>query len=397
MVQNRNRLVVDVAASGNEALLKSSVGCIRVVTNDTATASIGTASDYAVWYFLPIAMRLDMDLHICGRGSSTTALKARRISEIWQSWLPGHLSRVEVSFSEEVRRDEPASDRELVFLSGGLDAAHTALTRLASGRSQDVITIQGMDYPLGDDARFGALVARTAPLAELLSGRRIIVKSDAYSLYEKVELNLRRHHLGHIFALAGAGFVHAHGYNRLILAADERLDGQFLTFPWGSNSATNFLFDDGCTRLCSDSEDVARPEKIALVQSSEIALKSLSFCWNRQVQPQNCGICVKCLRTKLLFLAVTGGVPPIFSVDEIPKNWAERLRYKEPGGLHAVHEIFNEGLASGYWRRIPNFEDTRAEIRAYYARVKYRRWEKERGKQKGRRFSITEIIRSLRR
>lgn len=397
MVQNRNRLVVDVAAAGNEAVLKSSVGCIRVVTSDAVTASIGTARDYAAWYFLPIAMRLDMDLHICGRGSPTTALNARRISEIWQSWLPRHLSRTEVSFSEEGRRDEPASDRELVYLSGGLDAAYTALKRLANGRSQDVITIQGMDYTLDDEARFHALVAKTAPLAELLSGRRIIVKSDAYSLYERVELNLKRHHLGHIFALAGGGFVHAHGYNRLVLAADELLDGQFLTFPWGSNSATNFLFDDGSTRLCSDSEDIARSEKIALVRGSEIALKSLSFCWNRKVQPQNCGICKKCLRTKLLFLAVTGGVPPIFSVDEIPTNWAERLRYKEPGGLHAVHEIFNEGLASGYWSLIPKFENSRVEVRAYYARDPYRRWEKERRKQKGMRSSIIEIIRRLRR
>jgi len=347
--------------------LLSSDGCISVSSSVRQKLN-SQLSDFAAWYFLPVAMRLKKDLHIEGVGTVATNFNARRISEIWESWLPGHMNAVDVSFSKQIKRQSPRSTRPLLFFSGGLDATYTSLKRLERGDRQDILTIQGMDYSLADQQRFEALITKTAALSNELSPTRIIVRSDAYVLYDRLGVNLKRHHLSHIFALAGAGFTMSEEYGDLILAADDRLDAQFLTFPWGTNSATNVLFSDGHTKINSDSESVARPDKITCIAKSPLGKRPLSFCWNRRVQPSNCGVCEKCLRTKLLFLAVTGHVPEIFEDDYIPKNWNERLRFREPAGFQAVQEILYTAASYQNIQRIEHYAKVKAAVFDHFSR-----------------------------
>ena len=129
----------------------------------------------------------------------------------------------------------------------------------------------------------------------------------------------------HIFALAGAGFLHGEQFRNLIVASDHRLDQQFYRFPYGSNLATNPLFCDGETYLLTESSDASRTERIPLLSSSREALASLTFCTNPAKKPDNCGQCKKCIRTKLMFLAATGEVPDIFIDKAIPENWPDQI------------------------------------------------------------------------
>lgn len=374
MINSQNPIDVEVIETHDGALLKSRVGEIQVTTSHPEKRNRGAMTDYAAWYFLPVGMRLNTALRIDGRGTPETVTNFRTLSEIWQSWLPGHFYATHVSFAELSSRQTEVShqnpDRDLLFFSGGLDAAYTALARLRDGRRQHLLTIHGMDYSLSDKAGFQALLDKTRAFAEELSNTRIVVKSDAYTLYNKLKVNLKRHHLSHIFALSGAGFFHSGTYRNLILAADERHDGQFLHFPWGSNSATDHLFDDGRTKLITADDDLTRSEKLKLIVNSKTALDSLAFCWNRKIQPENCGVCSKCLRTKMTFLAATGSVPEIFHDLSIPSDWARRLRYREPAGFHAVQEIFNSALAFGHARKIPNFTKTYEEVFGFYRRLR---------------------------
>lgn len=374
MINNQYPIDVKVIETYNGALLKSRVGEIHVTTSLPEKRNREAMTDFAAWYFLPVGMRLNTALRIEGRGTPETVANFRRISEIWQSWLPGHLYATHVSFAELSSRQTEVSyqnsGRDLLYFSGGLDAAYTALARLRDGRQQDLLTIHGMDYKLSDKAGFEALLGKTRAFAEELSDTRIVVKSDAYALYNKLKVNLKRHHLSHVFALSGAGFFHSGTYQNLILAADERLDGQFLHFPWGTNSATDHLFDDGRTKLITADDDLTRSEKLELILNSKTALNSLAFCWNRKIQPENCGDCRKCLLTKMLFLAATGSVPGIFQDQSIPSDWATRLRYRETAGFHAVQEIFNSALALGHARTIPNFTQAYQEVFGFYRRLR---------------------------
>ena len=76
-------------------------------------------NDFAAWYFLPIAMRTGRDLRIEGEGSEETIRNARRISEIWETWLPHHFTAVNVSFDTVSPRraaDGPSQTQPVLLL-----------------------------------------------------------------------------------------------------------------------------------------------------------------------------------------------------------------------------------------------------------------------------------------
>jgi hypothetical protein len=142
--------------------------------------------------------------------------------------------------------------------------------------------------------------------------------------------------------------------------------------PWGTNTATDFLFDDGRSAIVTDGDDCSRIEKLRYLRSSREALKALSFCWNRRLQPQNCGVCAKCLRTKLLFLADNGEVPAIFLDERVPNDWLRRLRYWDRAGLVAVSEIFDGAVCNGTELAIPGYQKAFDETFGYYRRRRAR-------------------------
>jgi len=360
----------------NGYALRSSVGEIIVQTSHPHRSNLGGGQmDFAAWFFLPIAMRLGKNLHIKGAGHSATRENFRKLSEIWRSWLPGHFDVVTCSFAETIEVDPGGSDDagDLLLYSGGVDAAFSGLRRHRNGMRQHLLTVHGMDYQLSNENHFNALMEKTAAFARTLSDTRIVVRTNAYALYHEYGVNFGGHHLTHSFALAGAAFFHASRYRRIVLAADERLDGQFMMHPWGTNSATDHLFDDGRTRIATDGDDIARIEKLRYLRSSEEALESLAFCWNRQLQPRNCGVCVKCLRTKLLFLADSGTVPPIFLDENVPEDWLSAFRYNKPPGLLAVSEIFDGAARNGTQSAIPGYQAKYDEVFQYYTRQRARK------------------------
>ena len=356
----RTPIHVKVVALPNGVVLSSPLGDIEVTTTHPELSDLAEACDYAAWYFLPVAMRLDRPLHIAGRGTSKTIENWQKLTAIWQGWLPGHFYEQRLTFDQvsvskgKARRRSATPD--LLYYSGGLDAAHAGLMRLAKGQKQHLLTVQGMDYNVKDRRRFAALLSKTETFTRELSDIRIVVKSDAYVLYNKLGVNFGRHHLIHAFALAGAGFFHAKTYANLLLADDEPLAIQFLGFPWGTNAATNALFDDGGTKFVTLERDASRLEKIRTVFASETAMRSLAFCWNRSIQPENCGMCEKCLRTKLLSLAEFGEVPDIFRNKAIPQNWAFRFTHRGTEGFFFVKEIFDRARMTGHEGCFPDFE-----------------------------------------
>lgn len=371
MPQTQKHLDVWLQPSRDEVLLKSPAGDIRVATSHPEKSVMGLErADYAAWYLIPISMRLGRPLFIHGTGSPETAANFKKLTRMWQTWLPGHFSATTVRFSKLMPREASSEihNRSLLYYSGGLDATYTGLMRLKSGMTQDLLTVHGMDYNNADPSAFEALLAKTQAFANCLANTRIVVKSDAYDLYSKYEVNLSNRHLAHVFSLAGAGFFHATEYQNLVLAADERIDGQFLTFPWGTNSISNPLFDDGKTKILTHGDDVTRAEKLLAAHESSQAMQSLSFCWNRSLQPLNCGTCRKCLRTKMLCLAATGKVPEIFLNRSVPANWLKKLRYQRSADLLSVQEILTAAESYDNVAAIPDWSAAQETVRNHYRR-----------------------------
>jgi len=351
---------VKISQSGSQVTLDGGGDdVITAITSHVDRLVLPGRADFAAWLFLPIAMRRGCPLHIEGTGSSTTIRNAEKLSRIWQAWVPGHFDKVRVSFSKvvEVETPEPGSGRDLCFYSGGLDSTYSILERCLSGAEQDLLTVHGMDYKLGDDTRFERFIEKTKRFAQLAGPERIIVRIDAYPVYNRHKVNLPDHHISHIFALAGAGFLHAKDHTRIRIAADATMAELLLTMPWGSNSLTNPLFDSGDRCLITDSDQLSRSEKTSLVLSSEEALASLTFCVDYKFRPENCGQCAKCQRTKLMFLARTGTVPEIFIDMDIPIDWLRALNFERVERRSiSLFDIFNTATAFGNSSLLPDFE-----------------------------------------
>jgi hypothetical protein len=76
---------------------------------------------------------------------------------------------------------------------------------------------------------------------------------------------------------------------------------------WGSTPATDYLLSGDDLEIVHDGAGYSRTEKIGYITKTPSAVSSLSVCWEGQQENGNCGVCEKCIRTRLNFLAV--GVP----------------------------------------------------------------------------------------
>jgi 7-cyano-7-deazaguanine synthase in queuosine biosynthesis len=261
---------------------------------------------------MPIAMRLGCNLRIEAAGTEATERNAERLSKIWARWLPGHFRPISVRFAKTARPTAGVGG-DICIYSGGIDSTYAMLRRHREGQRQTLLTIHGMDYRYDDRTRFADLLKKTSGFANAVGLQRIVVRTDAYRVYKQYRVNPKGSDVGHVFVLGGASFLYSERFSRAVIAADYRLDQQFDVHPWGTNAATNPLFDDGEFRLHTEDQDITRAQKCSLLLTSDEALNALTFCVDYQSRPQNCGKCQKCVRTKAMFMAGSGRIPKIFS------------------------------------------------------------------------------------
>lgn len=348
-------LHVSVARSGNLVSLLFGEDVLSIQAHSSTPINT-TNNDFAVWYALPIAMRLGKNLHIAGVGSRQVAANALRMSEIWESWVPGHFSAVQVSFDhyELPRESSSAEPGSLFFYSGGVDSTYSLLARRTEGKKQSLLTIHGMDYKQDDDERFAALVEKTKVFARTVGEETILVKTNARAVYKKHRVNPECGEVAFIFNLSGAGFLFSESFGELCIAADYSLAQEYLAHPYGSNSATNPLFASGTTGLVTCDTTVTRFDKAAILASAPDALAALSFCKRYKIRPHNCGLCQKCLRTKLMFLGSTGQIPDIFQVRDIPKHWIRTFDLKKKTQKTFLVDILQGARRNGRLDLIPD-------------------------------------------
>lgn len=311
-IDRRSTGTIEVSSDFGKVLVNPSV-------DDTYLSKY---DDFAVWLMLPVAMRLGKSLRINGSGSSGTLVNAEKMSMIWSSWVPNHFRPVDVSFAGETlaKTKEQNARKSLMFFSGGVDSSGALVRRLQEGKKQDLLTVHGMEYRLNDRDRFNNFINKTDALPKNVGAHRITVETDAPDLYKRHDVDLPGHHISFMFILAGVGFS-LKGYTDYLVAADQRLDHQFMRMPYGSNTATNGLFNDGNRAIITLDDDITRADKLAWIVQSEAALDGLSVCGRTKHRPHNCGKCSSCKMLKVLFLARIGYIPEIFIDQSLQKNW----------------------------------------------------------------------------
>ena len=264
---------------------------------------------FALWAVVPLAMRLGRGVTIEGRVSPEALNHAAELTEIWEQ------ARADVFTHCRFGADHPvpsaaAPDAAILTYSGGIDSTG-AMVRLHDETDErpDLLMVHGMDYHYTDDARFAALLEQTRPVRASWGCKTRVVRTNMARV-------LRRHgvpaDLGFGFQLAACQFLFEHRYARALTASDNALWQEVAYGPYGTNSGTTPLLRSeamGCDLL---DLDLARDAKIIILSRHPDALPALSFCKDYPTRPRNCGVCAKCVRSKVQFYAATGVVPDIF-------------------------------------------------------------------------------------
>jgi len=336
---------INISVTYNKDLILISTDIDTIELHLSSSIPVDQArQDFAVWLFLPIAMKMKKNLHINGAGTETTVENAKKMSQIWASWMPSHFSDVEVTFDTIVSsnvEEEFYRDDTVCFYSGGVDSTYCIANKaVIENKKLSLLTVHGMDYAYDDHSKFDYFIEKTTPFVEQYGKERIFIRTNAYSVYNKYKVNTKKHHVSHIFTLAGCGFLYSGHFKNIVIAADYRIDQQFMVYPWGSNSATNFLFDDGISKLVTENDDVTRAEKLPYFLGSDVMLSSLTFCVDKKSRPHNCGLCAKCIRTKLMFMAATGDIPDIFKNRDVNKNSFQSLKVKSTSEQAFITDLY---------------------------------------------------------
>lgn len=259
-----------------------------------------TLGDCAVVAFLPYAMRHGLDLSVLGEVGSDLLEKLDECQDAWVRWHPSVFRRINID-AEHIRHAALPKDRSAVMaFSGGLDATyalHAHKQRLIGRRSLDIqagVLVHGFDLPLDQPEWFNDAKRRAAAILDRYDAQLVTVRTN----WRTLDLPW-----GRTFIFAVASVMHQFGrhFSHGVIAADEAYDGEVL--GWGSNSITNQMISGVSFPIHFTGAGKSRTEKATALSREPVVLEQLRVCWERPESLGNCGICEKCIRTKLNFMA----------------------------------------------------------------------------------------------
>jgi len=226
----------------------------------------------------------------------------------WTSWggIPSLVPSIETSGGGG--RGVAATDpRGVAFLSGGVDGLHMLMRNHRRYRREDPAYIRDALFIHGFDIgkrardpqeeRFCTALRHLQPLAAEAGLRLISCRTNLRHLPSKRDFWYYRHNGA---ALAAVGHAAILGRGFLFIGASHDIANPV---PIGSHPAVDGLFSSQRITVIHDGARHARLEKVRELASWPAALAGLRVCPANPGNDLNCGVCEKCLRTRLELLA----------------------------------------------------------------------------------------------
>ena len=276
-----------------------------------------TVLDGPLFSTLMIAMRRGGTvLAIDGAISAAAMRNAQAFQEAWASMLPAQFGIVEIVPTEVVQGPRPRGCAAVVAFSGGLDSTFT-LVRHAKGLLghgsypvTHALMVHGLDVRLPRHRTFRDLRERVAPLLEELGVEPLVARSNVRNpLADAPKVQVQPY--AYSQAAQIAGILHLLPEDRFaagLIGSTEPY--RALVMPWGSNPATDHLLSNDRFSVVHDGAAFNRSEKAAFLAAHPTALRSLRVCMAQS--RGNCGVCEKCVRTRLNLMVVGVDQPPCF-------------------------------------------------------------------------------------
>lgn len=310
--------------------------------------------DFAIWAALPFAMREGARLKLHFPVDPAALRNARELARLWAMWLPEVYAPIEIEADQEATPPPSSTNDSVMLFSGGVDSTYALLRQMEHDDAErpltHVLTVHGMNYNHASDTSLNELFDKTATLIDRLGLRRLVVRTD-------LGAQMGRLGMTHAFLLASSLFLVNRSFSRGFIAADITNAQDFLAFPWGTNHITNDLFAGSHFRMETLSQDATRIWKLDYLRRNPLAMDAISFCGNRRVQPANCGVCSKCLRTKTMFLALDGTCPEIFLVPGVTAKQIRQLDVSSNAAFKHYFEVLEIARRNRTISTLPGLEE----------------------------------------
>jgi len=224
--------------------------------------------------------------------SATWCANVARLVELYRRWWgyrgPDPLDGVAARPDAGPPRPEGGQ-----CFSGGIDSFYTLVH--SPHRRDVLVALHGFDIALDDERRMAAF-ERSLRTVAAVTGRRAVV----------LRTSIRRHPIlrrlswdrEHGSILAAAGHVLAGTIGSLVIPASW---SRAWSLGWGSNWESDPLWSSDRLRVIHDDAAIERWDKVPFLASSSLFFAHLRVCWENRVPEGNCGICEKCVRTRVVF------------------------------------------------------------------------------------------------
>jgi hypothetical protein len=295
-----------------------------------------TAGDFAALAVLPWAMAHGEPVRIHHRVHRSLLENLDEYQDVWSTWLPDRLCRVEVVADEEVADPGERSRDALAAFSGGVDSTFVVARHrlgLLGRRNRDLaaaVMIRGFDLPESQRGAFEVALGHARPILGQFGVPLAVVATnwrDKYCFDWSMSFGIGLAAVLHQFVgVAGAGVFADFSYG------DAEL-------PWGSNPVTDPMMSSGAFRMESfGAAGVSRMERCAFIAQWPVVRNHVRVCWEDPTLGANCGRCEKCIRTKLNFLAA--GYPEIPALrPRVTATEVERFHAYGPLSVRYLEEV----------------------------------------------------------
>ncbi len=302
--------------------------------------------DMAATCFIFHAMTKGEDLYIAGPVSHSMLENLEDLVASWVNWCPHLYKSIRIFSDEEIydrSRISPPQTRNLAItaFSGGLDSTFTAWRHHNGkvGRKNRKlfagILIHGFDVPLDQVEAFEISAASASETLQSINLPLMTVRTNWRS---QVCANWEMEFAAGIIT----GLMNWQGsVDTALLGSD--MDYRRLVYPWGGSPITYSMLSNDGFKVVYDGGECARTEKAQGIADWQVGLKNLRVCWAGPFTGKNCGICEKCVRTKMNFLAVGASLPP--SLSGMPSLAAiSRLRTSNEQQIALLNDILETAI-----------------------------------------------------
>jgi len=280
-----------------------------------ANVDLDTKTDCWLFLMLPVCMKLGEDLEVTGILSATAVNAFNKAQEELLIAHP-HLQKIALLYKGDLTELKESTTPKSVgsFFSGGLDSTYTVD---AVQEIETLVGIWGFDIALKREDHWNLSKDLLERYAQATGKKLILIKTNIRQLSNGL-LSWGVDYHG--TALSGIAMALSNHLKKVYISATHSEE----TKRWGQFPSLSKAFSTDYQELIEHGPQSRTEKALALANKPETTL--LRVCYRNKTGLANCGVCKKCIRTRIEFSLVNAKYRPLGL--ELKPTFTELLKVK---------------------------------------------------------------------